>query len=288
MSPKSFRFFLPFCSGLIITLGFIVPENALCLSSTAASAETHQKLNPRHINEDIISEEVDALALLGEPSLPDSIAQPDLPMNLRPSGIPVMRPGRIKNSDTVEVDSLISGLLSDQIVHKKQSSLPKLLPKPDPEPKVVYVDPFTGVMVPKECKDRLFDQFVDILNQQAEPLGLQFVILKQGKQDVEKSWLADRKYITGEVFSYVEESGCCSTSLRIKTRVTYYTANKSAPVTNVVFPISTFFDHDQTSVESARMVLADKIALTVSNEILNSLGQLLTRSNYQAVDRHDL
>ena len=148
---------------------------------------------------------------------------------------------------------------------------PNLLPEPEPEPGVVYVVPFVAVMVPDEVNARVFDQFVDTLNREGEALGLQFVILKEGLQRISPEWLAIRKYVTGELYAYVEDSGCCSTDLRTKASLTYRRPNQGDPTFGFEYPVKSFFDHDRSTIDIERVRLADDIAMTLANELLKAL-----------------
>ena len=89
-----------------------------------------------------------------------------------------------------------------------------------------------------------------VLIQQAGSLNQEFVILKQGVEAVGDEWLEVHRYITGEVFAYVENSGCCSTEIRTKVRVAYHTPNQSKLAFDVTLPFSTFFDHDQSTIQA--------------------------------------
>ena len=150
--------------------------------------------------------------LAGGDAVPDVIAQPDLPQELRPPGVPLPRPGRVSGGacGRAAPAGQVAGAYG-------QTPKPApLLPQPDAEPGVVYVAPFITLMVPAEVRERIFDQFVDTLNQRGAERKLKFVILKQGLDKVDRSWLGARKYVLGEVYGYVEDSGCCSTDLRTR------------------------------------------------------------------------
>ena len=205
---------------------------------------------------------------LGEPSVPSIIAQPDLPMGLRPSGAPKVIPGRISKPRSFEEQPLLIGSYPEVIKEKEPDRPPVLLPQPEPDPGIVYVVPFTWVMVPDEVHDQIFDQFVDAMNRQSASLGLQFVILKQGAERVGPNWLAVRKYITGEIYSYIEDSGAHYTEMRTKARITYHHPNQRMPVFATVLPVSTFFDRNQSGINVERIKLAKRIATTLTERLL--------------------
>jgi hypothetical protein len=87
-----------------------------------------------------------------------------------------------------------------------------------PEPIAVlggYVVPFVSIMVPREGESYVLDQF----NNGWPDISLSFLILKEGLGQVAPEWLSTRKYLTGEINAYVDESGHCSTELRTKARL---------------------------------------------------------------------
>lgn len=212
---------------------------------------------------------------LGEASLPAIIAQPDLPMELRPTGIPVVRPGHLPEKTMSANEPLLSGPLPDPIVKKEQQSLPRLLPEPQSEPDIVYIVPFTRVMVPDEVYEGLFDEFVDAMNRQADILGLHFVILKEGIQRVGLEWLAARKYITGEIYAYVEDSVAYSTEISTKAHISYYHPKQKTAAFDTVLPISVLFENDCSDLGVERIKLAEDMATTLTDRLLPSFDKLL-------------
>ncbi len=221
-------------------------------------------------NKDPWSEEEFA-AVLAEDMVAAVVSQPDLPPELRPSGVPVVRPGRAARTREVSEDQVLVASLPEPLRQVEPPRPPKLLPDEEPEPGIVYIVPFVGVMVPKEVNTRIFDQFVDRMNLEGEALELQFVILKSGLQRVSPEWLAVRQYVTGEIYAYVEDSSCCSTDLRTKAKLTYHRPNQATPPFGYEYPVKRFFDHDRSSVEIERTKLADDIAETLSSELIKAL-----------------
>lgn len=210
-------------------------------------------------------------AVLGEDMVAAVVARPDLPQELRLSGMPIVRPGRIARRTTVSEDDLLLASIPKPLKNIEPPRPPNLLPEPNPEPGVVYVLPFVAIMVPDEVYSRVFDRFIDALIQEGAALGLQFVILKGGLERVTPQWLSVRKYVTGEVYAYVEDSGCCSTDLRTKARLTYHRPDQDAPVFGFEYPVKSFFDHDRSSLDVERIKLSDDIAVTLSTELLKAL-----------------
>jgi hypothetical protein len=202
--------------------------------------------------------------------VPAAIAQPDIPQELRPPGVPMPRPTRLPSAPPPkETEPVLTSKLPEKI-GRTQKAAP-LLPPPDPEPDVVYVVPFINLMVPEAVKERVFDQFVDILNASGANRKLRFVILKEPLEKIDREWLNARKYVYGEIYGYVEDSGCCSTDLRAKARLTYYRAHHPEPTLRYEYPIRTFFDHNQTNIEAERLKLSDQIARVLVAELTKAL-----------------
>ena len=96
---------------------------------------------------------------------------------------------RARQEAQYEEDSLLVASLPKPLEKKKAWEPPKLLPDPEPEPKVVYIVPFVSIMVPREVETQLFDLFIEDLNERGKDLELNFVILKEGLENVAPEWL---------------------------------------------------------------------------------------------------
>ena len=214
-------------------------------------------------------EEIDDL--LGEDSVATVVAQPNIPQNLRPPGVPVVRPGSTSGQASVVDESPLLPSVPKLVQKKEAFKPPKLLPEPEPEPGLIYIIPFVNVMVPKPVSERLFDQFVDELIRGETALNLQFVILKGGLDRVSQDWLDQRRYVTGEVYAYVEDSGCCSTDMRAKARISYWRPNQGSPSFAFEYPVSNYFDHDLSNLAEERINLAEQIASELSSQLLQAL-----------------
>ena len=252
-------------------------EQQKIIEEVLGFAEAVPAHEPTEISPPVINENEDALSddeilsLLGEDTVAAVVAQPDIPPELRPPGIPVVRPGRVTRRTTAAEDEQLVASIPEPRKKTEPAPLPKLLPESEPEPGIIYVVPFAAVMVPGEVRARIFDQFVDTLNQEGEALGLQFVILKKGLQKVAPEWLDVRKYVTGEIYAYVEDSGSNWTELRSKARLIYRRPSQDAPVFKIEFPVKGFFDHDRSTIDIERIKLSDAISATLSNELLKAL-----------------
>jgi hypothetical protein len=247
----------------------IAPESAEVVPSDELTGMNSTLINEKTETEMWSDEEF--AAIMGKDLVAAVVAQPDIPQELRPPGTPVVRPGRIARRTTVAEDQLLIASLPEPRKNSVPPRPPNLLPEPEPEPGVVYVVPFVSVMVPDEVDARVFDQFIDTLNRESEALNLQFVILKEGLQRVSPQWLSIRKYVTGEIYAYVEDSGCCSTDLRTKARLSYYLPHQDAPAFGFEYPVKSFFDHDRSTIGIERAKLSDDIAVALASELLKAL-----------------
>lgn len=160
--------------------------------------------------------------------------------------------------------------LSEQTVSRSLSS-GRQLPADGATLETIYLVPFTTIMVPQPVAEAVFDQFVETLNENGGPSGYQFVILKDELERVDPTWLRKATYVTGEIFGYVEESGCCSTDIRSKSRLALYRPGVSEPKMRHEYPAKAFFDHDYSTLDAERKKLAERISLDLSRQLLKAL-----------------
>lgn len=242
------------------------PEEDLVVSQEAPAPVSSPLASPE-------PETSPGVSAVVEPDLPVAsvIAQPDIPQAFRPPGVPVPRPRAPAPKESYKEDPVLLASMPKPLEQKERWKPPKLLPDPEPEPGVVYVVPFASIMVPREVEARLFDQFFEDLSQRGEALELRFVILKEGLETVAPQWLYERKYVTGEIYAYVEDSSCCATDLRTKVRMVYHKAHQEEPAFAFEYPVQHFFDHDQSTIEVERGKMADDIAKTLADELLKTL-----------------
>ncbi|WP_298273125.1 hypothetical protein [Geobacter sp.] len=139
--------------------------------------------------------------------------------------------------------------------------------------KTVYIIPFTAALVPESFRETVFNDFVDLLNSHSRETGVtSFVILKEEMKDVDPAWLSGQHYISGDIWSYVEESGCCATNIRVKARAYLTEPGMRVPSVEIFLPMETFFDHDKSSVERERDRLAHDIARELARRIIAPLA----------------
>jgi len=142
-----------------------------------------------------------------------------------------------------------------------------------PPEETLYVVPFTTVMVPPAVSERVFDRFVDALSEKGIDKKYNVVILKQGLDGIDPGWLATHYYITGDLFAYVEESGCCNTTIRTRSRIRLFQPGSTEPALMMEYPREVFFDHDYTTIEQQRRLLARDIAETLAAYLIDALSK---------------
>lgn len=137
---------------------------------------------------------------------------------------------------------------------------------------VLYVVPFDATLVPADLGNPIFGEFIDTLNaRRKETRVRRFIILKEELKEIEPAWLVKQIYISGDVWGYVESSGCCSTEMKVKSRIYLYEPGKSSPTLEISVPAGHFFDHDRSTLEAAKTRLAIKLARELADAIIKKL-----------------
>jgi hypothetical protein len=146
--------------------------------------------------------------------------------------------------------------------------------KPPAELDTVYVLPFTSILVPEEFKETAFNDLVDILNENRGRMGVQqFEIIKGELKDQDPKWLDKQLYISGEFWSYIENAGCCNTELRVRARTSLTEPGKQVPTFEIILPLESFFDHDRSTLEKEKILLAKRLARELANRIIPPLSE---------------
>lgn len=136
----------------------------------------------------------------------------------------------------------------------------------------VYIVPFDATLVPSDFGAPIFNQFVDILNARRKQTKVsRFVILKEDLKEVESAWLIKQTYISGDIWGYVETSGCCSTEMRVKSRINLYEPGKNDPTFEVFVPVESYFEHDRHDIVVAKDQLGKKLAHDLAEAVLKKL-----------------
>jgi len=143
---------------------------------------------------------------------------------------------------------------------------------PQLERESIYIMPFDATLVPPDFSEPIFNQFVDILNARRKQTKVgRFVILKEELKDVEPAWLIKQVYISGDIWGYVEKSGCCSTEMKAKSRIYLYEPGKKIQTFDVFVPVERYFDHDRGSITAEKERLGKKLAQDLADSIIRKL-----------------
>ena len=136
----------------------------------------------------------------------------------------------------------------------------------------VYIVPFDATLVPPDFGEPIFDQFVDILNARRKQTKVgRFVILKEELKEVEPAWLIKQIYISGDIWGYLESSGCCSTEMKVKSRIYLYEPGKNSPTFEVFVPAENYFEHDRGDIVVAKSRLGKKLAEDLAEAVIKKL-----------------
>jgi len=137
---------------------------------------------------------------------------------------------------------------------------------------VLPILPFAGTLVPETFSVTVFDNCVDILNDNHTQTPIKwFSIIKDDLQEVAKALPPDHLYVTGELWSYIENSGCCSTELQVKARVRVLQAGTQEQLFEAEIPLGSFFEHDRSTLTAERNRLAMRLSRAMADQILGAL-----------------
>ncbi|ACM18769.1 lipoprotein, putative [Geotalea daltonii FRC-32] len=139
---------------------------------------------------------------------------------------------------------------------------------PAPEDNIVYLVPFSQSLVPNDFSDTVFNEFVDNLNKNRSRTDVQwYYILKEDLKDIDPAWLTRQVYISGELWGYVENAGCCSTELRAKARLNLFEMEQRDATLEMQFPVEAFFEHDRSTLSNERQRMAKRLATEMADAI---------------------
>jgi hypothetical protein len=125
-----------------------------------------------------------------------------------------------------------------------------------------------AVMVPSAIEAGILDRLVDTFNRATPQTGHEFVILKRTPAEIDAAWLAERYYLGGELFGFVRDSGCCSTELRLKARLTYHQPGNTQPTLTLTLKREVFFDHDTSTLALEQERLINDVVASFAGELL--------------------
>jgi hypothetical protein len=137
---------------------------------------------------------------------------------------------------------------------------------------MVPIQPFAGTLVPESFSEAVFNDYVDNLNDIHEKTGFSwFGIIKDDLKAVEQVLTPAHIFISGEIWSYIENSGCCSTELRVKSRLRIYRVLSRELLWEAEIPLESFFEHDASTLAVEREKLGRHLAATMSQATVKAL-----------------
>ena len=140
-----------------------------------------------------------------------------------------------------------------------------------PDQETVYIAPFINTLVPDTVTEPVFNEFVDFLNRKRNIPGIKFfAIIKDELKDVDPRWLEKQAYISGELWSYIENSGCCSTEIRIKSRINVHQPGQQTSL-EIFLPKESFFEHDRSSIDVERSKFSQQLAHELAEQVMKVL-----------------
>lgn len=139
---------------------------------------------------------------------------------------------------------------------------------------ILYFVPFLPVLAPEELTSNLFNQIVDGFDGAAAGSGLSALILKREVTSVDSAWLGQQYYVTGSVFAYGQDSGCCSTEIKLSTRLQLYQPGTPHPVLRIDLPYRILFDHDRSNLEIEQERMTTALAEQLRSALLAEIAPL--------------
>lgn len=137
---------------------------------------------------------------------------------------------------------------------------------------MVPIIPFAGTLVPAEFSEMVFNDFVDGMNENQQQTGLAwFGIVKDDMTELAKILSPAHIYINGEIWSYIENSGCCSTELRVKSRLRIFRVQSKELLWEAEIPLDSFFEHDRSTFALEREKLGKRLSASMVRETVKAL-----------------
>lgn len=137
---------------------------------------------------------------------------------------------------------------------------------------MVPIVPFANTLVPETFSEAVFNDFVDEMNENLQKTGFNwFGIVKDDMKKLEKVLSPAHVYITGEIWSYIEDSGCCSTEIRVKSRLRINRVISRELLWEAEIPLESFFEHDSSTFPLEREKIARRLSTAMTKETLKAL-----------------
>jgi hypothetical protein len=137
---------------------------------------------------------------------------------------------------------------------------------------MVPILPFSNTLVPETFSEGVFNDYVDDMNDSRGKTGFSmFAIIKDNLKNTEKILSPAHIYISGEIWSYIEDTGCCSTELRVKSRLRIYRVKSRELLWEAEIPVVSFFEHDSSTIAVEREKLSKRLSSSMSQATVNAL-----------------
>ena len=138
--------------------------------------------------------------------------------------------------------------------------------------KMVPILPFSNTLVPESFSTEVFNDYVDNMNDSRDKTGFSlFAIIKDDLKSTEKVLSAAHIYVSGEIWSYIVDAGCCSTALRVKSRLRIYRVNSRELLWEAEIPMESFFEHDSSTLAVEREKLGKRLSASMSRMTIKAL-----------------
>jgi hypothetical protein len=138
--------------------------------------------------------------------------------------------------------------------------------------KMVPILPFSSTLVPESFSTAVFNDYVDNMNDSRDKAGFSlFAIIKDDLKSAEKVLSPTHIYVSGEIWSFIEDAGCCSTELRVKSRLRIYRVNSRELLWEAEIPLESFFEHDSSTPAAEREKLGKRLAASMSQMTIKAL-----------------
>jgi len=137
---------------------------------------------------------------------------------------------------------------------------------------MVPILPFASTLVPGSLAETVFNDYVDSMNDNLTASGFSwFAIIKDDLQEVERILPPTHIYINGEIWSYLEDAGCCSTEMRIKSRLRIFRVLSRELLWETEIPLDGFFEHDASTLAIEREKLGRQLSAAMTRATLKAL-----------------
>ena len=134
------------------------------------------------------------------------------------------------------------------------------------------IQPFSSILASNAFTESVFNDFVDTMNENSTRTPFTwFGIIKEDLTEVEQILAPGHIYLSGEVWSYLEDTGCCSTAISVKSRIRIHRVVSRELLWEAEIPLETFFEHDNSSLAIEREKFEKRLSMTMANELIKGL-----------------